>query len=194
MLAMMVLITNSIFKDVKIIVLISLYSVILTMMILVLKYKFIEGSKLFINHINEELPKMKSEISLFIVAGMFGVIVSSILVGLNVSMPFEVFDWKVASLLLLVFILLAFIGIHPIITIAIVGDYFAQFNHTLLAITFLMAWSTTVSTSPFSGLNLTIAARYKFSGFEVLKLNLPYTIFMYIVCSAILKLLYDYFL
>lgn len=194
LLAMMVLITNSIFKDVKIIVLISLYSVILTMMILVFKYKFIEGSKLFINHINEELPKMKSEISLFIVAGMFGVIVSSILVGLNVSMPFEVFDWKVASLLLLVFILLAFIGIHPIITIAIVGDYFAQFNHTLLAITFLMAWSTTVSTSPFSGLNLTIAARYKFSGFEVLKLNLPYAILMYIVCSAILKLLYDYFL
>lgn len=194
MLAMLVLITNSIYKDIKIIVLISLYSVILTMIILMLKYKIYEGIKLFLNHINEELPKMKSEISLFVVAGMFGVIVSSILVGLNVSVPFEVFDWQIASLLLLVFIILAFIGIHPIITIAIIGEYFANFNHTLLAITFLMAWSTTVSTSPFSGLNLTIAARYKFSGFEVLKLNLPYAIAMYVLCSAILKLLYENFI
>ena len=193
-LAILVLVTNSIYKDVKIIVLISIYSVVLTMLILLLKYRLFEGSRQFLNHINEELPKMKGELSLFIVAGMFGAVVSSILLGLNVSVPFEVFDWQVASVLLLGFIVLAFIGIHPIITIAIIGDYFAQFNHTLLAITFLMAWSTTVSTSPFSGLNLTIAARYKFSGMEVLKLNLPYAIAMYVLCSAILKLLYDYFI
>ena len=35
-----------------------------------------------------------------------------------------------------------------------------------------MAWSTTVSTSPFSGLNMTIVARYDFSSKEIFRLNI----------------------
>ncbi len=193
-LATLVLITNSMYKDIKIIVLISLYSVFLTLFILIIKNRVFKAFEEFFNHINNELPKMKSEISLFIVAGMFGIVISSIIVGYEVTLPFEVFDWKIASLLLLVFILLAFVGIHPIITIAVIGDYFSQFNHTLLAITFLMAWSTTVSTSPFSGLNLTIVARYKYNAFEIFKLNILYASLMYIVCCAILMLLYYNFI
>lgn len=193
-LAALVLVTNSIYKDIKIIVLISLYSVLLTLIVLVIKNKFLEAIETFAKHIFIELPKMKSELSLFIVAGMFGVSVSSILIGYDFSLPFEVFDYKVASILLLGFILLSFIGIHPIITIAVIGDYFAQFDHTLLAVTFLMAWSTTVSTSPFSGLNLTIVARYKYNGFDIFKSNILYASLMYLVCSAILMLLYYNFI
>ena len=73
---------------------------------------------------------------------------------------------------LAIFIILGFIGIHPIITIAIIGDFLSGVNHTLLAITFLMAWATTVSTSPFSGLNLTIVARYDFDAKEIFKLKI----------------------
>lgn len=193
-LAALVLVTNSIYKDIKIIVLISLYSVLLTLIVLVIKNKFLEAIETFAKHIFIELPKMKSELSLFIVAGMFSVSVSSILIGYDFSLPFEVFDYKVASILLLGFILLSFIGIHPIITIAVIGDYFAQFDHTLLAVTFLMAWSTTVSTSPFSGLNLTIVARYKYNGFDIFKSNILYASLMYLVCSAILMLLYYNFI
>jgi hypothetical protein len=45
----------------------------------------------FKNHILEELPKMKTELSLFLVAGMFGILVSSILLGLNFQVPFKEF-------------------------------------------------------------------------------------------------------
>ncbi|MGB5792186.1 MAG: tellurium resistance protein TerC, partial [Poseidonibacter sp.] len=126
------------------------------------------------------------------VAGMFGISISSILLGLDLSLPFEKFDWFIASILLAIFIFLAFIGIHPIITIAIIGDFLSGVNNTLLAVTFLMAWSTTVSTSPFSGLNLTIIARYNIDGKRIFKLNIVYVLKMYIVSVFCLFILSKY--
>ena len=164
----------------------------MTLFILPLKRSLKDSLNILNSHILDELPKMKAELSLFLVAGMFGIIVGSILMGLNLSLPFEVFDWQIASILLLIFIILAFIGIHPIITIAIIGDFLSGVNHTLLALTFLMAWSTTVSTSPFSGLNLTIVARYDFSAKEIFRLNIFYAFKMYLFCVLCLFLLSNY--
>jgi hypothetical protein len=143
-------------------------------------------------HIIDELPMMKVEMGLFLVAGMFGIGISSILIGLDFKLPFETFDWQIASLLLFIFIVLAFIGIHPIITIAIIGDFLNSANHTLLALTFLMAWSTTVSTSPFSGLNLTIVARYNFDAKDIFRLNIMYAMKMYLICCFCLYFLSYY--
>ena len=192
LLAFFVLITHTLFPNIKVIVLISLFSFILTIFVLPLKYTYLKSKIKFKNHILKELPKMKTELSLFLVAGMFGILVGSILLGLNFKLPFETFDWFVASILLGIFIILGFIGIHPIITIAIIGDFLSGVNHTLLAITFLMAWSTTVSTSPFSGLNLTIVARYNYDAKEILKLNTFYAIKMYLVCTLCLYILSSY--
>ena len=79
---------------------------------------------------------MKSEISLFLVAGLFGIMAGGVLLGLNFKLPFEVFDYKAASILLFIFIVLGFVGIHPIISISILGDFFVNANHTLLAMTY----------------------------------------------------------
>ncbi len=192
LLALLVLITNHIYPEIKVIVLISSFSILMTILILPIKKSIFESLKILKFHILDELPKMKSEISLFLVAGMFGISISSILIGLNLSLPFEIFDWQIASLLLLIFVILAFIGIHPIITIAIIGDFLSGVNHTLLAVTFLMAWSTTVSTSPFSGLNLTIISRYNCSAKEIFRLNITYAIKMYFICTFCLFLLSKY--
>jgi hypothetical protein len=191
-LALLVLITNYYFPNIKVIVLISLFSIVMTLFILPIKKGIKNSYKLLTIHIIDELPKMKGEISLFLVAGMFGIIIGSILIGLNFNLPFSNFDWQIASLLLLVFIILSFLGIHPIITISIIGDYLSSVNHTLLAVTFLMAWSTTVSTSPFSGLNLTIVARYNCSAKEIFKMNIWYAIKMYLVCTVCLYILSNY--
>ena len=193
LLALLVLFTNHFYPQIKVIVLISSFSILMTFLILPLKKSLKDSIKILNFHILDELPKMKAELSLFLVAGMFGIIVGSILMGLNLSLPFLVFDWQIASILLLIFIILAFIGIHPIITIAIIGDFLSGVNHTLLALTFLMAWSTTVSTSPFSGLNLTIVARYNCNAKEIFKLNISYALKMYFVCTICLFLLSKYF-
>lgn len=192
MLAFLVLLTHSIFPDLKVIVLISLFSISLTFLVLPIKKGFFKAKIKIKNHILDELPKMKAELSLFLVAGMFGILVASILLGLKLTLPFDNFNWFVASVLLAIFIILGFIGIHPIITIAIIGDFLSDVNHTLLAVTFLMAWATTVSTSPFSGLNLTLVARYNFDAKEIFKLNIFYAFKMYIVCTICLFLLSKY--
>lgn len=191
-LAVLVLITNYIYPNIKVIVLISLYSILMSLFILPIKKGFNQAISKFKLHIIDELPKMKVEMALFLVAGMFGMAVSSILIGLNLKLPFEIFDWQIASILLLIFITLAFIGIHPIITIAMIGDFLGGVNHTILALTFLMAWSTTVSTSPFSGLNLTIVARYNFDAKVIFKLNIFYAFKMYFICVLCLFVLSKY--
>jgi hypothetical protein len=191
-LAFLVLLTHNFFPNIKVIVLISIFSIILTFIVLPIKKGFFKAKIKFRKHMLEELPKMKTELSLFLVAGMFGILVGSILLGLNLELPFENFDWYIASILLAIFIILGFVGIHPIITIAVIGDYLSGVNHTLLAVTFLMAWSTTVSTSPFSGLNLTIVARYNFDAKEIFKLNIFYSFKMYVLCIFCLFILSNY--
>ena len=191
-LATLVLVTNHFYPDAKVIILVSLFSISMVFVLLPFKTSLNEARKLIKKHILYELPKMKSELSLFLVAGVFGVLVGSILIGLNLSLPFKIFDWQIASILLLIFIFLAFIGVHPIITIAIIGDYLNGVNHTLLALTFLMAWSTTVSTSPFSGLNMTIVARYDFSAKKIFRLNIFYALKMYLICILCLFILSKY--
>lgn len=191
-LAFLVLLTNHYFPEIKVIVLISLFSLLLTLFVLPIKKGLLKAINILKAHTLEELPKMRLEMSLFLVAGMFGISISTILVGYEVSLPFETFDWIIASILLAIFIVLSMIGIHPIITIAIIGDFMSSVNHTLLAVTFLMAWSTTVSTSPFSGLNMTIVSRYNFQPIEIFKLNISYALKMYIVCIFCLFILNKY--
>jgi hypothetical protein len=78
------------------------------------------------------------------------------------------------------------IGVHAIITISVFGHMLGDFNQTLVAITFLMAWGLTVSTSPFSGLNLTLHSRYKVDIKEILKINLPFLLKIYVFCIVLL--------
>lgn len=192
LLATFVLITNYYFPHIKIIILVSLFSFFLSLLILFFKYSIKNTFYQIKNHIIIELPKMKSEISLFLVAGLFGIVLNSFILGLNLELPFKELDWIVASGLLAVFILLGFIGIHPIITIAIFGDLLIQVNHTIVAIVFLMAWSTTVSTSPFSGANLTIVGRYNIDANRIFKLNIFYSLKMYLISVAVLFIVCKY--
>jgi hypothetical protein len=135
-LAFFVLLTHYFYEDIKIIVLISFLAFILSFFVPLIK----KGIKNTITkqkkHIIEELPNMKSEISLFLAAGIFGVSVSSILNGIGFSLPFEYFDYKIASVVLAIFIFLSMIGVHAIITISVFGHMLGDFNQTLVSITF----------------------------------------------------------
>jgi len=191
-LALLVLSTNYFYKDIKVIILISIFSLILSFGSTLFIDGFFKSIDKFKSFILKDLPNMKSELSLFIVAGMFGVSISSILLGLNITLPTHSFDWISASILLLVFILLGFIGIHPVITVAIIGNYIVQVDNTLFAVTFLMAWATNVSTSPFSGLNLTMASKYNLNASKVFNLNIKYSLKIYLMSILSLYILSKY--
>lgn len=192
LLAVFVLTITTYNPELKVIILISFFSVIMTITILPIKIGLKKAFKRFSKHLTKELPLMKNELALFLVAGAFGVAISSILVGFEIDMPIKTFDATSASGLLLIMICLSFVGIHPIISIAIIGNWMGDVNHTLLAITFLMSWSTAVSTSPFSGVNLTMHARYNLSVTRIFKINIFYAIKMYFVCVMMLFLVSNY--
>lgn len=185
-LALFVLVTNHFFPNVKIIILVALFSVLLALFVLLIKDGISNAIIKFLRHIDTELPKMKTEASLFLIAGFFGMSVSTILSGVGFHFPFDFYDYKIAALVLLVFIILSLLGVHAIICISILGPMLINFNHTLVAITFLMGWATTISTSPFSGVNLTLQSRYEVNPKEVLRLNFPFLIKVYVFCVIVL--------
>jgi hypothetical protein len=180
-LAVSVLFVKYFFSELNTVVLISLFSFGFVLLVLPFKQGSFNAFVTLKKHIYEELPKMKSELSLFIVAGMFGYLLSVLLKGQGVDISFLGFDWIDASVLLAIFILLGFIGIHPLISIAVLGDFLVDVDHTLFAVMFLMAWSITVASSMFSGLNLTMSTRYNIEVKEIFKLNIFYVIKMYFV-------------
>ncbi len=187
LLALLVLVTHDFFPKITIIVLIALFSLLLCLVILPFKYK--KSPQVLFGYITTDLPHMKNELALFLIAGVFGVMVSSILMGLEVQLPFESLNGLSASVLLFILIALSFIGIHPIISIAVIGNWMSELNHTLLAVTFLMSWATAVSTSPFSGLNLTMQSRYSLKAIELFKVNIFYALKMYCICVVLLFIL-----
>lgn len=189
LLSFIVLLTHYFYKSVQIITLISLFSLILSILILIPKDGFKSAIINFYNHISKELPNMKGEISLFLFAGFFGMSVSFLLLGSNFNLPFATYDYKIASLFLALFLLLGFFGIHPIISIAVLSDLLQNANHTLLGATFLMAWSLNVTNSPLSGVNLTISSRYNINGMDIFKLNFNYTLMFYFICVIMLYIL-----
>lgn len=188
-LAAFVLLMHYYYPDIKIIILIALFSIIAAVLVLVLKKGSRRGVGDFFSYITKDLPQMKTEISLFLIAGLFGVSVSTILRGIGFDFPFEYYDYKVAALVLFVFIFLSMIGVHVIISISIFGHMLQGFDHTLVAITFLMAWAIGVACSPFSGVNLALQARYGVSTREVLKLNFGFLLKVYTLCVVLLYFL-----
>ena len=95
-LAFLVLLTNHFYPDIKVIILVASFALLLTLIVLPIKEGLKNSVLKLTNHISKELPNMKMEISLFLVAGMFGMSVSAILIGLNLPLPFETFDWFIA--------------------------------------------------------------------------------------------------
>lgn len=176
----------------KVIVLVSLFSFVVTIVLLPLREGLRQAFLTLARHTQVELPKMKMELTLFLVAGFFGAGVSTLLDGYSVALPFKEYDPLVASLVLLGMIGVSFIGIHPVISIAVLGGWLQNMSvdHTLLAITFLIAWSISICSSPVSGLNLAIAGRYNIKTMQMFAWNVPYALKLYVVAVVLLFLLF----
>lgn len=102
--------------------------------------------------------------------------------GLSIAIPLQHFDGVVASVILLCMFSFAVLGVHPVISIAVVGHWIMPIapDQTLLAIMFLMSWVLGVSTSPISGINLALHGHDGVSRGAIFRWNLPYGIKMYI--------------
>ncbi len=55
----------------------------------------------------------------------------SVFLGLNFNLPFVVFDYKVAAVTLLIFLIFTCVRIQPITSISILLYFFVNTNHSL---------------------------------------------------------------
>lgn len=151
-------------------------------------------------YLTVKVPSMGNELSIFIIAGAFGTAllnngaddwIRSLLETLNISDVLVLIP-----VIALLMTLSAWIGVHPIITAAILAitlsnsPLFAD-DHLYLSLGLLASWMLAILSSPFSGLNLLLAAiSGKTSVHIAFKLNLKFALLMWAVCYLVISILY----
>jgi hypothetical protein len=98
-------------------------------------------------------------------------------------LPLSGFGVTEAALLLAVMILLAAMGIHAVITIAMASAWLAplQPEPTLLALVFVQSWAIGLAAGPMSGIHLALQGRYGLSSSQLARGNLRYCLQAYVV-------------
>ncbi|MBE2294410.1 MAG: hypothetical protein IAF00_05640 [Phycisphaerales bacterium] len=142
-------------------------------------------------HITRGLASTVNELALFLASGVLAAGLISATSAFGGWLPFAQFGAPQASLLLLVMIGAATLGVHPVITIASFGAWLAPLhpNPNLLATTFLMSWAIGVPANPLSGLHLMMQGRYGIDGYAFLHWN---TAFVLKCLGAAIVLLHIY--
>lgn len=141
-------------------------------------------------HITRDMPTMHNELCLFLAANVMAAGLNTLFQGFGGWLPFNQFGGLEASLTLLFMLITSIAGVHPVINIAALGTLLAPLrpDGTLLALTFLSAWSIGVTCSPFSGINLSMQGRYGQHNLASLKWHGNYSLLMSLCAIAALNL------
>ncbi|PKQ75425.1 hypothetical protein AOX56_19490 [Aeromonas sobria] len=141
----------------------------------------------------ERFPAIGGQLVLFLGAGLLAEGINSALSVVEFDMGhglplFNHFGWLEASLTLLFILLVAIVGVHPLITISAMAPLLWPLSPdpSLLGMCFLLGWGLATGTSPLSGSNLALASRYNLSAALILRWNLCYGLMMYAIASLLL--------
>lgn len=191
LLAAMVLTGHAYLPQVPVIILIAASALLLVFLILTTRHGPANALRRMLEHSLHHLPAMYGELILFLAAGVFGSGLAALVTGAEVNLNITALNGAMAAMVLGLMLLAAVLGAHPVISMAVVGAWLASVpvNHSLLAVTFLMAWSIGVSVSPLSGMNLALQGRYRVSGRQLFAWNKGYALGMWAIGSVILVLL-----
>lgn len=182
------LITHQLFPSVPMLVVVSSVAVLIPTLIMFSRSGIKTGITNLQQHITRQLPNARPEVSLFLAAGFLAAGVKSCITTGLISVPFEHTSALVAILTMLATFIIASLGVHQFALFAI----FAGLMHditttpTLMAVGYIMGVSLSMSGSVFSGLNFIVQAQYHTQSRQMLKHNLPYSLVMLIVTSALL--------
>lgn len=141
-----------------------------------------------LRHVHNRLPAMNGELTLFLAAGILSAGMTGAIDVLDLALPFSTFGALEASLVLIVMNLCAWIGLHPIILVSVLGPWIMplQPDQTLLAMVFLMSWGVGLTACPMSNTMLAMAGRYGLPFGELLGLNRRFSIKMTAICIAVI--------
>ena len=196
MLMACVLLGSILLSNTSVLVVITISALVVSITTLISRHG-IEASIQQIGHfIVDGLPRMANELALFMSAGVLAVGIGSLINSGIVTNPFVEFNATTASLLLGAMTLMAFVGIHPVITISSVSALVLTLspNPTLLAMTYLYLWHLGTCSCFLSGTHVIFQSRYGIPNWKAALWNWPYAIFMYVIAVIWLHLVEYWFL
>jgi len=142
-------------------------------------------------HIVTELPLSVNELVLLLGVGVLAAgLVARAQLGDVIFHP-PPFDGIVAVAVLAVMIIIAMLGIHPVVTIALIASLLVpvQPDPELLASTLLLGWSLGTLACPLSGMHLIMQGRYGLPSWQAALSHWPFVGLMFLLGSAWLQLL-----
>ncbi|WGY45737.1 hypothetical protein [Vibrio sp. ABG19] len=187
LLAVIVISAHELFPHVSVLSLVTLTAITFTAGWLLLK-KGKPGVRIARNHINVGIASSCGEVVLFAAAAMLASGVAATLMALDIQLAPAHFGAFEACITVLVLIVLAMTGMHPVTSVVLAGSILAPSvsDPNLLGMTLLMGWSLGITLSPFSGIQLSIQSRYAVGTKALLNANWRYIGMMYLVCSAMI--------
>ncbi|WP_239495229.1 hypothetical protein [Salinicola halophilus] len=138
------------------------------------------------------LQRLAPQFALFLSAGVISTGLAAVLASLpaELELPIRHFGHWQAWLSLGAIVAVSFTGIHPLIGIATLAPIVAPLDPDpiLLGLLFLMSWALGTGSSPLSGSNLAICARYGIRAGDMLRWNLPYALIGWLLCGGVIAL------
>lgn len=181
LLALAVVAGSWLLPEVSVLVVIAISALFITIGGLILRSSLYQSFKQLKQYVIDGLPRIVNELTLFLAAGLIAAGMSALIQQGIVPNPFTTFDATTAAQLLGVMLLLAAIGVHPVILISSLTPLMLTLDPdpNLLAITYLLAWNLGTCSSPLSGTNLVFQGRYGIPSWRVAMWNWPYALVMY---------------
>ncbi|WP_369854458.1 hypothetical protein [Candidatus Thalassolituus haligoni] len=186
-LAVLVIISHLIWSELAVLTLVTLIAMVFSFIWLALT-RGIKGLNDVGQYITVGLPGLCSEIALFLGAAVLAAGVSATMNTLDISVAPEHFGALEACITLVILIVVAVAGMHPVTSVVLAGSLLATSvtDPNLLGLTLLMGWAVGVGLSPLSGIQLTLQARFGMSARAMMWANRYYALLIVPLCCATL--------
>lgn len=187
LLSIAVILLNRLFPEFPVLTLITILSFLLALLALMIRNPSAAIGQIG-SHIVSGLPDMYRELMLFLAAGVMSTGIATLLLGSEISLGITSVSPLIAGGFIVTAMAFSLLGVHPIVTISIVGSLLSNtsYNVNLLGVAMMMMWGNSIVVSPFSGINLTLQGRFGISSFSIMRWNAGYALTMLIVCITAL--------
>jgi len=190
LLSILVFVSYRAVPSLSILTIIALSSLVLTASQLIVSGGVRQTRVKFQKHIETQLPRSLNEVQLFLSAGILASGLHSLVKIGWLEAPINEFTGITACLLLASMIVIAALGIHPIIQIVAFTPLILSSdpNPELLGLAYLFSWALGTCGSPLSGTNLVMQGRFGIVAWRGAVQNWPFIVLMYCFACVILLL------
>lgn len=145
------------------------------------------GAAAVARHVHLRLPAMRGELVLFLAAAVFATGLDALIATQGGGLTPAHFGPLQSALVLAGMIGLCVIGVHAVISIAMVSAWLAPISPDplLLAAVFTQCWAIGLAVSPMSGIHLALQGRYGLSAGALARGNARYCLQAYLAAVAV---------